>query len=203
MKLSKHLYSELSPKYPLTIYASLDYVGKSSRRCSYRLYHDNVETEYASCVCTDVLVSQETQRPVPYPEWWIQKFAPLCKNDKLATFALPEDNLQNPCLTSTLVNLSETDVYKHTNASNYIKYCCESVYKNILKNVYNKIGQNQFNSGVKSYNLTVSDQSEVHDKLDIQTWEDSLDDNTVFGQIVKRGGKAICCMKLEFYNDTI
>ena len=203
LKISKHLYNEQSPKYPLTAHVKLDYVGKSSKRVTYRLYHNDVGIDYVSSICTDVLVSNETHRPVPYPEWWIKKFAPLCKNDRISNFALPKDRLQNPCWTSTEVSLSDTDIYKHTNTSNYIKFCCESIFKNISKKVYKKISQHHFDSGVKSLNITITGQSEVHDVLDIHTWEDSIDENTVYGQIVKRGGTTCCFIKIDFYNDNI
>ena len=201
MKFSKYLYSEQSPKYPLSVHIELDNVGKSSRRCTHRLYHNDVGVDYASFICTDVLVSKETKKPVPYPDWWINKFSPLCKNDRQAKFALPQDRLQNPCKTSTVVNLSDTDVYKHTNTGCYLKFCCESIFRNISRNVYKNINQNHFDSGVRSVNLVLAGQSVVDDELDITTWEDSMDNNIMYGQIVKKEGDICCYMKIEFYND--
>ena len=201
MKFSKNLYSETSPKFPLSVCISLDYVGKSSRRSTHRLCHNDVEKDYVSVICTEVLVSPETKKPVPYPNWWIEKYAPLCENDKLVSFALPKDRLQNPCKTSTTVDKSDTDYYNHTNTGSYIKFFCESIFRNISKNAYKNICQNHFDSGVKSINLTLAGSALLHDELDIITWEDSIDENIAYGEIVVKEGNTCCDMKIEFYND--
>ena len=203
MKFNKYLYSEQSPKFPLSVHMELDHVGKSSKCVHGRLYHEDTKTEYVESIGTDVLVSEQTEKAVPYPDWWVEKFAPLCKNGKLLTLVLPEDKLQNPCHTSKIVSLSETDFYKHTNIASYLKFGYESIFRNIFNNSYKKINMNHFDSGVKSLTVAYTGQSRIHDELDITTWEDSTDDSTVYGKIEKKGGRPCCHMKMEFYNEKV
>ena len=73
--------------------------------------------------------------------------------------------------------------------------------KNISKNAYKNISQNHFDSGVKSINLTLAGSALLHDELDIITWEDSIDENIAYGEIVRKGGNPCCDMKIEFYNN--
>ena len=203
VKINKYLYNENSPKYPLSVTVTLDYVGKSSKRTIHRIFHqDDLETPYVECILTDVLVSQDTMKPAPYPDWWIEKYAPLCKRDKLPNLVLPTVNEQTHCRTSTVVNLSDTDIYKHTHITSYIKYFYDSVYRNISNNGYKNISQNHFDSGVKSVSLEYTGQSIVHDELDITTWE-ICNDNVVYGTIEKKGGNECCRIKMEFYNEKV
>ena len=201
MKFDKYLYSEQSPKFPLQVDFKLDNIGKSSKCVSHRLYHNNFM--YIECLATDVLVSQATNKSAPYPSWWVKKFAPLCKNERLPQLVLPVERLENPCHTRTDVGLSETDVYKHTNAASYIKYCYESIFRNVSKRCYKNFKSNHLDSGVKCVAATYTGQSRLLDVLDIVTWEDSANDNTVYCKIFKHTGEECCDMKMEFYNDNI
>ena len=202
VKINKYLYEEQSSKFPLFATIALDNVGKSSKRSTLSLHHTDVEMAYVECILTSVLVSQETKKAVPFPEWWVDKFKHLCKNDKQEKLFIPTEGLRNHCHSKALVNLSDIDVYKHTNTASCLKYFYESIYRHILSKGYTNISQNHFESGVKSVTLEYTGQSVVHDELDVTTWEDEIEENVVYGKIEKNGYEC-CHMKMEFYDDKL
>ena len=203
MKIKQCLYNEETPKFPLSVNMALDHVGISSKRLSQRLFHNDLGTEYVECSFADVLVSKVKQKHVPYPSWWVEKFGNVCKEEKLTAFILPTERLTNPCNTSTRVNLSDTDLNKHTNTAAYVKICYESIFENVFDNKYKNIKHNHFDCGVKSVSVRYTSQSRLHEELDITSWEDTLDGNTVYMDVAKKGGKSCCQMKIEFYNDRL
>ena len=203
MKIKQHLYDEESPKFPLSVNMALDNVGISSKRLFQRLFHNELGTEYVECSFADVLVSEVNRKPVPYPSWWVEKYGNVCKEERLTAFILPAERLANPCYTSTRVNLSDTDFNKHTNTAAYVKFCYESIFENVSDNKYKNIKHNHFYCGVKSVSVRYTNQSGLHDELDITSWQDTLDGNTIYTGVAKKGGKSCCQMKIEFYNDKL
>ena len=200
--IHKYFYDEESPKFPLYVNASLDHVGRSSKRLSYRLYHPDVETEYVTCHVDDVLVSNISRKPVGYPDWWVEKFAHLCKGEK-SIFELPRTQLSKTYNTSYQVTSTDIDTYKHANWSSYVKFCFESVYKNVYENKYDKITQNHIDSGLKSFSLVYKNESSLYDNLNICTREDKFDETVVYGDVFKEDGTLCFQMLMDFYNNSI
>ena len=199
LTVQKHFYDENAPKFPLYVKASLDHVGRSSKRLSYRLYHQDATEEYATCTVDDVLVSSKNRKPVAYPDWWMEKFGHMCKGKATTKFEIPKTLISEPNCTKYQVNLTDIDTYRHSNWSSYIKFCFESVYKHVLDNNYSNINQSHIDGGVKSINMIYKSESNLYDTLSVLTQEDSDFSNRVYGNILKEDGTVCFQVMMDFY----
>ena len=199
LTVQKYFYDENAPKFPLYVKASLDHVGKSSKRLSYHLYHQDAAEEYATCTVDDVLVSSKDRKPVAYPDWWMKKFGRMCKEKATPNFEIPTTLSETNC-TKYQVNLTDIDTYKHTNWSAYIKFCFESVYKHVLDDNYSNINQNHIDGGVKSVNMIYKSESNLYDTLSVLTQEDKNFADRVYGNIIKEDGTLCFQVMMDLYD---
>lgn len=199
--IDRHFYKEETPKFPLYVNATLDHVGRSSKRLSYRLHHPGTESAYATCIVDDVLVSSSNRKPIAYPDWWMKKYAHLCENEKSSNFELPTTQMSKPLCSSYKVNLTDIDTYKHTNWSAYVKFCFESIYKHVLDNSYSNINQSHVDNGVKSVSMVYKSESNLYDTLNVLTRENKQHPNGVYGDIVKEDGTICFQLMMDFFNN--
>ena len=102
----------------------LGYIGTSSFNAIATLNCADTGEVYVRNVDQVVSVDKSTRKPMPLPEWWRTKYAPMVVGIEplvLPRFSPPETVHRY----EYRVPWSDVDIYRHTNFSAYIRYCSD------------------------------------------------------------------------------
>ncbi|KAH3700130.1 uncharacterized protein LOC127860888 [Dreissena polymorpha] len=199
-----------SAKHPLYCLTELKNLGKSSKTLSYNIFHEGSERHLISCDVTDVLIDAQTRRPVSYPEWWLTKFGRNVGEFRRASLLGTLDPGETEVRVSYFrVTLSDTDTYGHCNWSSYLKYCCESLFEHVNKELgYKWVTCDDVSSGLQQADVLYRSEASLGDILLVQSWSDLEKDSRGFAskclkfRLLKDGNSCFEA-KLKFYTNDI
>ncbi|KAL3837188.1 hypothetical protein ACJMK2_022559 [Sinanodonta woodiana] len=189
-----------SPKFPLFVDCQLEYVGTSSKGISYSLFHQKRVRPYVVCEIQDVLVNTKTRKPVPYPDWWKEKYANFCKV-KPAAPVLVSGRPKERCLVTNHVKvaLRDTDTYNHTNWTSYVRFCYNALYENVFESRYSRPLTPLITGGLKHLSAAFKKESLARDILIVESWENQEAKDSVEFE-VKKNDELCCQVTMGFFN---
>ncbi|XP_062605456.1 uncharacterized protein LOC134267251 isoform X2 [Saccostrea cucullata] len=170
--IDSRFYEEFSPKYPLAITKTLDYIGKSSSAITSVLECRSQTFPYATCRIQTVFVNGKTRRPMPYPDWWMEKYSPHVPKGQ--PIIMPHLEKPGEIQTyNTKVSYSDIDAYLHTNWQSYVSFCMEAFYDSVFKNKYTWLDKAMVGKCLKSFEAGFRKESSMGDELNVHSWESS------------------------------
>ncbi|XP_060071900.1 uncharacterized protein LOC132551774 isoform X2 [Ylistrum balloti] len=198
LSIERQLYDEFTPKFPLSVTIHLDFVGRSSFLLTSSLAHMDTEP-YAVCKVQSVLVNSTTRKPTPFPDWWRRKYL---HNTCLSGTALKMKDLLEAKIDQcyqhdVIVYPRECDSYFHTNWSNYVRYCSDTVSFGVLHKKFKNITEKTLEHGIKELEISLLRESNVGDKLNIVSWE--TNDGLNFR--ILKDSHACAQMSMSFFQD--
>ncbi|KAK3106155.1 hypothetical protein FSP39_013809 [Pinctada imbricata] len=202
VEISQNLYSLSTPKFPLTITKTLSYVGNSAHCLTSVLENPDVKEPYATCMTQTVLVDPKSRRPISYPEWWRDKY----ESSVTSNTPLHIPKLKRPANSICFphaVYFGDTDSYRHTNWTAYVRFCYDACMDAVWREQYSKLKFSDSENGVKSFEIAFTKESSIGDQIDVHSWEEaSPNDKPVCFEILK--GNDVCCQaKMTFHNEPL
>jgi acyl-CoA thioesterase FadM len=168
--IDSRFYEETSPKYPLSITKTLDYLGKSSSAITSVLECPSQSFPYATCRIQTVLVNSKTRKPMPYPDWWREKYAPYIQGGQ--PMIMPQlEKTGDIHRYTTKVSYSDIDAYLHTNWQSYVSFCMEAFYDNVLRHQNKSVNREIMGKCLKSFEAGFRKESSMGDELDVYSWK--------------------------------
>ena len=189
MDINQCLYSLATPKFPLTITKTLDFVGSSSKNLTSVLEVAGIDAPLATCSVQTVLVDPNTRRPTPFPDWWREKYLSAVEEKtpfKMKSLVRPDNSLLFP----HTVYFGDTDSYRHTNWVSYVRFCYDACMDGMWRERYGRMRLSEAEKGVKSFEITFKKESSVGDRLVIYSWENEEPNGLSF-EIMKEND--LCC----------
>jgi acyl-CoA thioesterase FadM len=176
--IDSRFYEETCPKYPLSITKTLDYLGKSSSAITSVLECPSQSFPYATCRIQTVLVDSKTRKPMPYPDWWREKYAPYIQGGQ--PMIMPQlEKTGDVHRYTTKVSYSDIDAYLHTNWQSYVSFCMEAFYDNVFHHQNKQVDREIMGKRLKSFEAGFRKESSMGDELDVYSWKS----NEVKGEI--------------------
>lgn len=200
LHIDKEFHNSNAPKFPLTMDKVLSFVGNSSFRLDSTLNHPENSKPYATCSVQTVFVDSTTRKPKVLPDWWKEKYACDLKKENHLKF---EDFVKNDSITYHSFPLTvcprDTDSYHHSNWTSYIRFCYDACVHGVANSQYRNITEASIEQGIKTLDVTFKNESSDGDNLDIVSWEDQDDNNTIRFEV--RKDHVICCLvNICFYS---
>lgn len=165
MDINREFYEESSPKFPLSITKTLDYIGRSSSAITGVLEGPSQQSPYATCRIQTILVDAKTRKPAPFPDWWREKYAHLVPAGQ--PVIMPHLKKPNDVhVYRTKVSYSDIDAYLHTNWQSYVGFCMEAFYDNVLKNQFS----GAMGKCLESFEAGYRKESSIGNELNVYSW---------------------------------
>ena len=186
------------PKLPsLRGSVCLGFIGTSSFATISTLNCADTGEVYVRNVDQVVSVDKSTRKPMPLPEWWRTKYAPMVVGNEplaLKRFSQPETVHRYECR----VPWSDVDIYRHTNFSAYIRYCSDCATDGVYNGAYSSITDTLSNYLIKDTSISFYNESNANDTLQISSWEDK-DKKYLLRFEGTNNGKTVFQSCMEFY----
>lgn len=193
---SKDIYDHSVPKFPLHGHVQGGYVGTSSLNTHTKIYTENESKLLCSNITQVVSVDKTTRRPKPLPDWWRQKYAEAAKSfSSLKYDKFPRQD--GAGLYKCTVAWSDTDAYKHTNWSSYVRFAVDAAHHCAKKGHLPNFDENLQN-GVNKAELYYCGESSEDDVIDVYAWEDQDNSKLMFFDFEKND-KSIFQCKFYFF----
>ena len=149
----------------------LGYIGTSSFNAIATLNCADTGEVYVRNVDQVVSVDKSTRKPMPLPEWWRTKYAPMVVGNEplvLPRFSTPKTVHRYECR----VPWSDVDIYRHTNFSAYIRYCSDCATDGVYTGAYPSFTDTLSKYYIKGTSISFYNESKANDTLQISSWED-------------------------------
>ena len=149
----------------------IGYVGTSSFATISTLNCADTGEVYVRNVDQIVSVDKSTRKPMPLPEWWRKKYAPLVVGNKpliLQPLSQPETMHLYECR----VPWSDIDAYRHTNFAAYIRYCSDCATDGVYNGAYPSFTDTLSKYYIKDTSISFYNESNANDTLQISSWEE-------------------------------
>ncbi|KAI8767403.1 hypothetical protein BgiMline_026392 [Biomphalaria glabrata] len=210
-KMSKQLYNADIPKWPLDVDVSLAYVGNSSMASITSFYNSGDTSEPLwSQVNQVVCVDKVTRKPIPFPDWYKDKYKEKCCMDKgliIKPFQRPTKTYCMP----VVVRWSDTDGYNHTNFASYVHWVVNAIHASLSEqsaevakdesssSAMPLISKEIITNGLKDIQICYLSESLENQSLDVHIWQQDQENHKVYAAI-ERGKDDICQMQLEYFD---
>lgn len=197
LDVNRKFYEETSPKFPLFITKTFDYIGKSSSAITSVLECPSKPFPYATCRIQTVLVDSKTRKPSPFPDWWREKYAPFVQGGQ----PMIMHHLEKPRTVETYrtkVSYSDIDAYMHTNWQSYVGFCLEAFYDSVFKNQNKSYDGQVAGKCLKSFEAGFRKESSMGDELNVYSWVSEQDKGDIQFEI-KHNDDICLHARMEYY----
>lgn len=194
---SKSLYDPSVDKSRFDVKLSLGYCGNASVALVTEYYETGKRDEpLLRQVSQTVSVSKTTRKPIPFPEWFKNKYTGKGVLDQ-GLVLRPFDRPENTYAYDVKVRWNDTDTYNHTNFASYITFTESAIYS-ALANKPDSLGditEEDVRSGCKNIKISYQNESLEGQTLNCYVWQDAS--GAVKCSIERDGGR-ICQLVLRY-----
>lgn len=180
------------------------YLGKSSYNTVIEIRDANTDEVYVKNTNQMVLVSKETRKTTPLPQWFKDRFDNAIKGSSLIVprFSLPSAEIPRH-ICNLRVLYSDIDAYKHANFSSYLKYAIEAAMEAANKGIYKGLFSGVLmNFKVKTVQTAYVEDVGAEQQLAVTTWQNPENLQQVFCDIaLKDTQKTVNQVTIDFYED--
>ncbi|XP_078662256.1 uncharacterized protein LOC144906134 [Branchiostoma floridae x Branchiostoma belcheri] len=173
-EISPSFYSLVRPGSRLKVSSRVVYVGKTSLVKKGEIIDRSTNEVLVSGIIQDVLISLETRRPMPFPDWLKEKYLHLTSEPR------PEmtEVFEKPPAAKTFVYRvtvpsSDIDSNDHTNHRHYIRYCFDCAVMLAKQGAYPTVRGDVLKQGVRKVSVLYQKESLEGDGLSVESWEES------------------------------
>ncbi|XP_077984743.1 uncharacterized protein LOC144439335 [Glandiceps talaboti] len=151
--------------------------------------------ELLSAVDTKVvIVNEETRQPRPHPEWYVEKFGPLVKGPAPAAVKRLGSKPQVGVFRYVVDVLpSDVDNQNHMSYLTYLKFCSDCAHFAAESGALGKYRGDFAKYRVKNVSSLYEAEATLHDKLDVDVWEDMHQSDTLNFVISRKGSDIFHC----------
>ena len=197
IEFSREFYDIDSPKYPLFMDMSHDYLRRTSKCCKMSLCHPDSEEPYVVMYSIDVKLDSETRKPKPYPASW-QKFGIPSEPSKSMKHSFPDRPENGVFYTEHKIHYSDTDANHHANYTFYVRACYDSFVENITKKNFPDSSNALMDAGVKTLEVTYKQEAFMGDVITVASWVGPKCSNVYYFELLDKS--QICTLvTFEFH----
>ena len=179
---SQNFYNIDSPKYPLFMEMSHDYLRRTSKCCKMTLRHQDSEDPYVVLRSIDVKLDSVTRKPKPYPASW-QKYGISSEPSEPMKHVFPDKPENGVFYTDHKIHYSDTDANHHANYTFYVRASYDSFVENITKKNFPDSANALMDAGVKTLEVTYKQEAFMGDVITVASWVDPEKSNTYYFQL--------------------
>ncbi|XP_070556508.1 uncharacterized protein [Ptychodera flava] len=194
-EISNAFYDVLdkNPTAPAVISIFLTDIGTTSEGVKHELRSLNNNELLSSAYLKVVTVDLETRKPKPHSEQFIKKFTPYITGTGTALMKALKYPGKSYKYTATVLP-SDIDFYSHVSYLSFLKYC-----SNCASTAFKAVDMKNFTGDFEPYKVKkVSSlylgEAKLHDKLDVDMWEDEERRDTLNFIISKAGANIFHCI---------
>ena len=200
LEFSQNFYNIHSPKYPIFLELTHDYLRRTSKCLTMSLRHPDVDNPYVVMNFVDVKLDSKTRRPKPYPDSF-RKFGIPAEPSKSLKHNFPPRPDSGVAFTDHKIQFSDTDANLHANYTFYIRACYDSFHENIANETYHPSAKLLMDAGIKTVEITYKQEAFMGDVLTVASWVDSENSNVYFFELQK-DNETYCMVTIEFFPET-
>jgi acyl-CoA thioesterase FadM len=159
---------------PLDIRLKLGYIGNSSLSTVATIIDRSTGAALAQNINHVALVSMQTRRPTPIPDWWKEKYSSAVTDSKplvIPVMDVPTHLQMGMARYDMKVPWSEVDGYRHTSYLSYIRFCFDAATDATVKGCYTAFSGDFLNYRAKSIQALYKNECLANDMLTVVSWE--------------------------------
>ncbi|XP_070556517.1 uncharacterized protein [Ptychodera flava] len=194
-EITPALYDAVEKSYiaPVIMSTFLTDIGRTSEGAKQELRWMNNNELLSSCYLKTVSFNLETKKRKPHSEQFIKKFTPYITGTGTALMKAHENPGKSYKYTATVLP-SDIDVYGHANYLSYLRHC-----SNCASTAFKAIDMKNFTGDfelykVKKVSTLYLGEAKLHDKLDVDMWEDEERRDTLNFIVSKAGVNIFNCI---------
>ncbi|ELU18193.1 hypothetical protein CAPTEDRAFT_219915 [Capitella teleta] len=198
--MSDSLYEKASFNLPMTLEMSLLHFGNTSVDSKIAIIDDRTGDEFASSIRRLVCIDVKTSRPTAIPDAWKDVVAPDWAQTSSVPAFKPFDPFKPPkkqFRQKVLVQHDDTDYLAHTNQASYTRYAENCAAVASKAGFFDNFKGDICFYPVRKLSVAYAGESFPGDELEISTWQDGMDADTVYFHVSKHG-KDVCYLKMDF-----
>jgi acyl-CoA thioesterase FadM len=202
MTFSRSLYEKASLNLPMTFDIKINHIGKTSFDLSMKLLDDSTGDEFVTTSRRIVNVNMETKQPALLPETMKES---LVQEGLLGDISEPKFEHFGPLSPpkeyfrhKLIVRHDNMDCLFHTNQAVYTRFAENCAAAATQAGFYKHFKDDICFYLVKKSSVVHVGESFAGDELEVATWQDENDHNTVFF-LITRAGKDICYERFVYF----
>ncbi|XP_019613529.1 PREDICTED: uncharacterized protein LOC109461594 [Branchiostoma belcheri] len=173
-EISPSFYSVVRPGRPLKVSSRVVYVGNTSFVKKGEIVDRSTNEILVKGMVQDVLISMDTRRPTPFPDWLKENYLHLTSEPRpemAEVFEKPP--AAKTFVYSVTVPPSDIDLNNHTNQRHYIRYCFDCAVVGARQGAYPTVRGDVLKQGVRKVSVLYQKESLEGDVLSVDSWEES------------------------------
>ncbi|XP_076455805.1 uncharacterized protein LOC143290338 [Babylonia areolata] len=195
------MYDSAVPKWPLEVKMEGGHIGRTS-----------LSTVSTMTTCTQpdpqtlmtqvtqvVLVDKVTRRPTPIKDKWRDKYQAQCVRGQPLVIRRQDVPSSGPLsVYQVKIAWSDTDMYRHTNYSNYVRFAVDAVHDALhLGRLDGALTEKDVRAGVRQLRVVYLGESVEGDVLRVQVWRGDGDRCVVCS--MEKEGQVINQVTLSYF----
>lgn len=172
LEIHQSFYVSAYLNLPFDVFATLDYVGKSSYSKVQEMRHRDNSQWFARVSQRNIMVDPVTRKPLELPASWREKYGPMCTG---SPFVMEKLSRPDACMVVDhyKIQTSDIDSQNHTNWVAYVQICMNVCRKSLDKELFSRLLITNSKNGLKEFQIRYENEALVDEEVVVHAWETS------------------------------